>query len=301
MSNELNFEQFIGKKGNPRSMHYTWRDISLYALSIGASEKDLPLIYERHPQYHVFPTFGLIPYLNAIMIDPPVREPNAPNEWVRSYVIEKLGYVPNCLHMGLELSIHNQIDPYEGTLLIEDKLENVYDRGEGKGIVAKAQMDIYNNAGLPVYTLKSNHYIGAYGGFGGPKFDSGKIAFPDRAPDYEISEYMADNLAAIYRLMGDTAPVHLDPAVSSGFGYEKPFMQGLATYGFAVRMGVKAAGVENTDCITRLNVQMRAVTYPGQKVTFQGWNIGPGAVGFKLKDEAGKALLDNGVIEYNAG
>ena len=117
----------------------------------------------------------------------------------------------------------------------------------------------------------------------------------------DVGKYMADNLAAIYRLMGDTAPVHLDPAVSSGFGYEKPFMQGLATYGFAVRMGVKAVGLENTARITRMNVQMRAVTYPGQKVTFQGWNIGPGAVGFKLKDEAGKALLDNGVIEYNAG
>lgn len=298
MSQKIDFEQFTGKTEGTRSLHYTWRDVCLYALSIGANRHDLPYIYERDRRFQALPTFGLVPYLNAVMVEPKTREPNAPNEFVRAYVIDQLGYIPRCLHMGLELTVHGRIDPYEGSLLMEDKLERVYDRGEGKGVVAKVQTEVYNNGGNPVYTLKSNHFIDAYGGFGGPKFESGSVKFPDREPDIRVTEYLPDNLAVLYRLMGDTAAIHIDEDFAKAQGNEAPIMHGLATYGFAVRMGIQQLFPYESFRIKRLNVQMRAVTYPGQDVTFEGWKTEPGHVIYKLTDRNGKALLNNGVIEY---
>ena len=299
MSNTIDFSHLIGTGTGSRMMHYTWRDIALYALSVGAKKTDLPYIFEKSKDFKALPTFGVIPYLNSILIDPIPHAPHAPNEVVRDYVIRQLdGKVPNCLHMGMEVLVHDQIDPCEGTLLIEDVLDNVYDRGEGKGVVAAVRMEVYNRAGKPLCTLKSNHYIGAFGGFGGPRFDSGAVAFPDRAPDYEVTDYLDDNQAVLYRLMGDTNDVHIDPEVSGRFGYEMPFMQGLGTYGFAVRMGIQEIIPYQPERITRLSVQMRAVTFPGQNVIFRGWELSPGKVGFKLLSQDGKALLDNGIMEF---
>jgi len=299
MLQNIGFSQFTGKTGDVRSLHYTWRDVILYAISIGANRHDLPYIYEQDKNFQVLQTFGLVPYLNAIMVEPRTREPNAPNEYVRAYVIEKLGYIPRCLHMGLELTIHDAIDPYEGTLIMEDKLERVYDRGEGKGVVARVQTEVYNSAGNPVYILKSNHFIDACGGFGGPGFESGSVNFPDREPDILAEEYLPDNLAVLYRLMGDTASIHIDEKFAKSQGNEAPIMHGLATYGFAVRMGIQKLFPYESYRITRLNVQMRAVTYPGQDVVFQGWKTEPGKVVYKLLDKNGKALLNNGIIEYS--
>ena len=302
MSTEMRpdmFDRFIGQGFGHRTMPYTWRDIALYAISVGAEKNDLPYIFEKSPDFKTLPTFGLVPYLNTILVQPTTHATCAPNEIVRDHVIKLLdGKVPNCLHMGMEMEVHSPIDPFGGTLLMHDELEQVYDRGEGKGIVAGVRMDIYNAAGLPVCTLKSNHYIGAFGGFGGPRFDSGSQKYPDRAPDYEVTEYLHDNQAVLYRLMGDTNDVHIDPEVSGRFGYSMPFMQGLGTYGFAVRMGIQAIIPYQPERVTRLKAQMRAVTNPGQNVTFRGWTVEPGKVYFKLVNAEGKALLDNGCIEY---
>ncbi len=293
------FDHLIGQGFGHRTMPYTWRDVALYAITVGAGKNDLPYIFEKDPNFKTIPTFGLVPYLNSILVQPTTHCTCAPNEILRDYVIKLLdGHVPNCLHMGMEMEIHHPIDPYGGVLLMHDELEAIYDRGEGKGIVAGVKMDIFNQAGLPVCTLRSKHYIGAFGGFGGPKFDSGALKFPDRTPDYQVTEYLNDNQAVLYRLMGDTNDVHINPEVSGKFGYSMPFMQGLGTMGFAARMGIQAIIPYEPERVTTIKAQMRAVTNPGQNVTFQGWEIEPETVCFKLLDTEGKVLLSNGLIAY---
>ena len=131
------FDSLIGRGFGNRNMPYTWRDVALYALSVGAGKNDLPYVYEKSPDFQTLPTFGMIPYLNTILVKPTSPVTCAPNEIVRDYVINLLGgKIPNALHMGMEVEVENPIDPYGGTLLMQDELEAVYDRGEGKGIVA---------------------------------------------------------------------------------------------------------------------------------------------------------------------
>ena len=298
MSNSEMFAEVIGKGLGPRTMEYNWRDVVLYALGVGAGKYDLPYIYEKNPGgLKVLPTFGLLPYLNSVNMEPIRKCPYAPNEIVGDFITEKLGYVQNRLHMAMDLTIHQPI-PVQGTFLTEDKVNNVLDRGEGKGVVADCQMDIFDRAGNPVCTLHSYHYHAAFGGFGGPAFQAPKAEYPDREADYTVTEFMADNLAVLYRLTGDTNEVHIDPEYAGRYGYKMPFMQGLCTYGFATRMLIQAMIPFAPERVTHVYAQMRSVCYPGQKLTLSAWKLEEGKAVFKLTDEEQRLILGNGIFEY---
>lgn len=295
--NYPDFNSVIGKGMGPRYMEYTWRDVALYALAVGAKKEDLTYIFER-PGMKTLPTFGLLPYLNSIMMQPQRRVPYAPAELVGDLVIEALdGHIPNRLHMGIDIELKQPIYPYCGKFLTEDQVEKVYDWGE-KGIVSQTKMDVYDIAGQPQCTIRSQHYIAAFGGFGGEPYRSTKLQYPDRAPDYEVEDHIADNLAVLYRLLGDTYTTHIDPKIGQGYGYKGPFMQGLCTAGFACRMAIQAVIPDQPDRVTHFGVQMRSVTFPDTDVKLQAWKVEEGKVYFKLLGENDKVILNNGILEY---
>ena len=298
-NNTVDFSSILGKGLGPRHMEYTWRDIALYALGVGAGKNDLPYIYERCKSgMKILPTFTLLPYINNINMYPLRYVPSGPNEILSDFIVAQLGYTPNRLHMAMELTVHRPIRDLEGMLITEDRLNAVYDRGTGKGIVADCQMDVYDRAGNALSTLHSYHFHNAFGGFGGQSFSPCKISYPDRAPDYSVAEHMPDNISVLYRLSGDTYNVHIDPEVSGAYGYKAPFNQGLCTYGYAVRMIIQQLFPYEPERVKRIYAQMRNVCYPGQNVVLQIWSIDEGRVVFKLLGEENVLLLGNGILEF---
>lgn len=293
------FKSLIGKSNGPRSMHYTWRDVALYALGVGAHKGDLEYLHETQDM-KVIPTFGLTPYLNALTMEPKRRVPQTPATLVDEEVIRALGgEIPKRLHMAMELFIHQPIDALEGTFLCEDAVDAIYDRGEGKGIAVEAKMNVYNSAGNPLCTAKSTHAIFAFGGYGGEKMPSKKQEYPDRDPDYVINDYFLDIQAILYRLSGDTYDVHIDPEAAGKYGFQEPYMQGLCSYGFACRMGIEAVCKGKPERLKHMYAQMRSVCFPGTKVQFAGWKTDENQVIFRLLDENGKAILDHGIMDFS--
>lgn len=293
------FDHLIGQGLGARNMTYTWRDVALYALGIGAHAADVPYVYERaEGGLKVFPTFAIIPYLDNITMLKRTVEPEGTNEILRNYLIKILGYIPSGLHMSMDITIDGKIDPYSGTFIVMDRLNNVLDRGEGKGIVADCAMEVYDIASRHVATLHSYHYNKCFGGFGGPRFDSGKLAYPDREPDQVVVEHMVENLACIYRLVGDTYKVHVDTKTANEYGYPKPFMMGMSTYGFAVRVATQAFFPYEPERIRHIYGQIRNVCYPGQDMTVQLWKVKEGQIYLKMFDEDKRILLNNFVIDY---
>lgn len=291
------FNSVIGKGMGPRYMDYTWRDVALYALAVGAKKEDLTYIFER-PGMKTLPTFGLLPYLNTILLRPQRHVPCSPAELVGDLIIEALdGQIPNRLHMGVDLIMHQPISPYSGRFLTEDQVEKVFDWGD-KGIVSQAKMDVSDVAGQPVCTLRNQHLVAAFGNFGGEPYKSSKREFPDRKADYEADDHIANNQAALYRLLGDTYVTHIDPKIGQGYGYKGAFLQGLCSVGFACRMAIQAIIPDEPDRVTHFAAQMRNVTFPGTDVKFLGWKADEGKVYFRLMEDNGKPILDNGLIEY---
>lgn len=297
MAKTPDFQSVIGKGIGPRYMDYHWRDVILYALAVGAKKTDLTYVWEK-PGMKALPTFGLLPYLNSILMVPQRHVPYAPGELVGDLVINALdGKIPNRLHMGVDLIMHQPIQPYGGRFLTEDEVEEVYDWGD-KGIVSQTKMEVYDGAGQPVCTMRNQHYIAAFGNNGREPFKSSKKQFPDREPDYVVEDHIAANLPVLYRLLGDTYTTHIDPKVAEGYGYREPFVQGLCSAGFGCRMAIQAVIPNEPERVTHYGAQMRSVTFPDTDVVFKGWKIEEGVVYFKLIGEGGKAILDNGILEY---
>lgn len=288
----------IGKSNGPRTMNYTWRDAALYALGVGAHKDDLKYLYENE-NMKTLPTFGLLPYLNALTMLPRRRVPQTPATLVDEVVIQELGgRIPKRLHMAMELFVHNPIEPLEGTFLCEDKVAEIYDRGEGKGIAVQAQMNVYDVAGQPLCTAVSTHAIFAFGGYGGKKMPSRTLQYPERKPDYVLEDHFLDIQAVLYRLSGDTYNVHIDPEAAKSYGFEEPYMQGLCSYGFACRMGIEAVCPEHPERLKYMYAQMRSVCFPDTSVQFAGWNMGNGKIYFRFLGKNSAAILDNGVMEF---
>lgn len=44
---------------------YTERDVIMYNLAVGASEKELALVFEGNEDFHAVPTFGVIPQFST--------------------------------------------------------------------------------------------------------------------------------------------------------------------------------------------------------------------------------------------
>lgn len=295
------FDHLIGRGLAPRMMEYTYRDVSLYALGVGCHLDDLPYYFEKRPEgLKALPTFALLPYINNITMDPITPLPDGTNEIIRDWLERQLGYMPSGLHMAMDLKIKGPIDPYKGTFLTKDVLNGVYDfdMGKRKGIVSDCSMNVYDIAGREVAELHSYHVNFCCSGYGGPKFVSPKVDYPDREPDCVTTEFMPETIAAIYRMTGDTYPVHIDQKLAESYGYPKPFVMGLCTYGFASRIVIQQYIPYQPERVKHIYGQIRNVCYPGKNVTVSSWKIEEGKIYYKMVDEDNRLLLGNCILEY---
>jgi hypothetical protein len=292
----LNFESFIGASAGFRKLEYNWRDMALYALAVGVHRKDLQYYYERDMK--AIPSYGVIPYWNAVNTVPQRPVPYPASLRVREALQKELGKPFGVLHMEHELIMHRPIDPIKGSFVFEDKVTNIYDRGEGKGIIVKTQVPVYDEAGNLICMNNSSTVLFAGGGYGGEHPPANPVVIPDCEPDYTICDHVSETQNILYRLTGDTNHIHVNPDVAKNAGFKTPFMQGLCSFGFACRMGIEAIIPGEPERMTRLAAQMRGVCYPNTNIKFVGWKV-DGGVWFRLMSaDTNEPILDRGVFEY---
>jgi acyl dehydratase len=264
----------IGKKTEPVVFEYTWKDVVLYALGVGATTEELALIYENAPGgLKVLPSFCVVPAVRAF---PKVGRDI---EWSRM------------LHGEQTIRLSRPIPP-AGKLIQTGVITDIFDKG--KGAVFHAKISGETEDGQHLYDANwAIFYLGA-GGFGGdpgPKAESVKP--PEGvAPDFSVSCKTAENQAALYRLSGDLNPLHLDPQAARRGGFDRPILHGLCTYGFAVRALVNGPLKGDAGRLKEFKARFSSVVYPGDTLTTEGW-----------KTEGGyiiQAKTENNIVLSNA-
>lgn len=160
----------VGQTFGPFVRDYTFRDLELFALGCGAGidGKD-GLEYlnehdERDPQLKVLPMFG------AMLI-------------VDSEVTRTIDYGYNyagSLHWGFDITFHRPITKMNDHLETKVRLEGLYDRGEGRGLLAQHIGDTYDSDGNLLFTNESWDCLIYDGGWGGPKPPKDIVEMPDR-------------------------------------------------------------------------------------------------------------------------
>ena len=282
----------VGRKTEHRQMEYTWRDMALYALAVGAKAKDLQYTYEKGMK--ALPTFGVLPYWGTIGITPRLPRPEPAAQLADEYIHSAIAP----LHMEHELRMYRPLDPIKGTLVFQDIITDVFDRGRGKGAVIKTRSDIHDEAGNLICSNISSTLFQEGGGFGGQPMPKSQIKIPDKAPDLVQEDYISPIQNVLYRLTGDTNLVHVDPDFAKERGFDRVFMQGLCSFGFACRMAVNALIPGEPERMSRIAAQMRSILYMDTPIRLELWS--EKQVYFRLTDaNSGAAILDRGVFEWN--
>ncbi|WP_169333689.1 MaoC/PaaZ C-terminal domain-containing protein [Nocardia higoensis] len=107
---------------------------------------------------------------------------------------------------------------------------------------------------------------------------------------------IADDLPALYRLTGDLHPVHIDPEVAAGYGFDRPILHGLCTLGIAARMLSAAAGAQPWE-LSELRARFATPVFPGSTLTVSAQAGGEG--GFDFGAHIGDAaVLSGGFVRY---
>ncbi|MBN1849492.1 MAG: 3-alpha,7-alpha,12-alpha-trihydroxy-5-beta-cholest-24-enoyl-CoA hydratase [Deltaproteobacteria bacterium] len=248
--------RLIGKRTGPTICEYTWKDVVLYAISVGATPRELSFVYEEaQGRLKVIPSFCVVP---AAQIFPLFDEDI---DW------------PFMIHGEQVIRLSKPFPP-EGKIIQTGEVVDIFDKGSGA--LFHVKMTGRMPEGDHLYDAEwFLFYLGA-GGFGGdPGPKTVNINPPEgRGPDFMITEKVAENQAILYRLNGDLNPLHLVPEEAQRVGFDKPVLHGLCTYGFATRAIINGLLDGEVSRLKMFKARFADIVYPGDTLTTQGWKSG---------------------------
>jgi NAD(P)-dependent dehydrogenase (short-subunit alcohol dehydrogenase family)/acyl dehydratase/putative sterol carrier protein len=270
----------LGQKIGPISKDYTWRDVILYGLGVGAGFDNLDYCYEKNLK--VIPSFSIASIF----------------EFITQYGLKSEVNLAGILHGEQELIFHNPI-PTDGTFTTEGKLTNYYDKGKKKGALVVGESETYHSNGKKMFTSTLSIFARLDGGFGGPDAPKKVVEIPDREPDFTVAENPAANQPLLYRLSGDFFALHADPEFAKMAGFEKPIMHGLCTHGYACRTLVEQLIPGAPEKARRMYCRFSKTLYPGTANKILIWKTGEGmAVWRVVNAETDDVVIDLGEFEY---
>lgn len=288
---------FIGTTIETQTWEYTWKDVSLYALACGAGKNELQYTYAYRDDFRALPTFGLVPSFTSNFITPRTPFCKCPGG-----IVQKT-FNGSGLDWDDELELYRPIDCIKGTFMWDYVLEDIWDRGPGKGIVLCNVMHIYDDVGRPVAKNTNRTVMFQEGGFGGKPVPKSEAVFPDREPDFVADDFVDRSMHMIYNLASNSIsgfPIHIDEDFCKNEAHQPGIVvQGHLTLGLACRHAVRLAAGGDDSSVSKISAQFRKPLFPETAVQFQGWEVEKGKVYFKVIDSVtGKAYLDNGVFTY---
>lgn len=268
----------------PLDFEFKEKDVILYALGVGAgvlsTDKDeLKFTFENGLK--TLPTFGVVPPFAALMS-----------------VIGHPGLQFNpmmLLHGEQRLEIRKTPIPVKGKLTNKPKISAIYDKGKGAVVVLDCLT--VDEKGDEVFFNQFSLFLRGEGGFGGesgPK--PGNIA-PDRAPDKVVEMKTLPQQALLYRLSGDSNPLHADPGFAAMGGFERPILHGLCTFGHVGRAVLKEYCGNDPARFKAIQVRFTKHVFPGDTIVTEMWQESADTIILRAKTaERGDEVISNAAV-----
>lgn len=289
----IDVDEALGHEFEPTKSSYDERDLALYALGVGAGsdpcdDKDLQLVYEMHGKgFKALPSYAVIPAVNQVI------------------GMAKEGKSAPGFHFGIDRLLHGEqytelvrpLKPH-ATLTHKSKVKSILDKGKNALITYETKS--YDEDDNLMIVNELTAVIRGAGGWGGERGSSEKVnPAPDRKPDFEVEQKIDANQALLYRLSGDWNPLHVDPSMAKAFGFEKPILHGLCTFGHATRHVINSCFPDaDPRFFKSIKVRFSDSVYPGETLITQMWKDGDNRVVFSCKvKERDKVVISNAAIE----
>lgn len=254
----MKYPEILAIEPEPQEFAYDDHYTMLYALGLGAGAdaRDLPFVYEK--ELRALPTM-------AVMMA------SAAGDIITEGGIDYRMIV----HGEQRLTLHKPLPP-TGRMRSTARCLGVVDKGSDKGALVNIEGTISDAAsGERHATSVMTLFCRGDGGFGGPATgDLPLQPIPERPHDLEVALPTLPQQAALYRLLGDTNPLHIDPEVARAVGFQGPILHGLCTYGIACRAVMQSCCDNDPAMIERFDVRFSSPVYPGETVVTRIWRDG---------------------------
>ena len=287
----IDVDTALGYEFPPQTSTYDEKDLALYALGVGAGQHptdtgDLQYVYENDSNFRALPTFGVVPAL-AMVFEMAKRGETAPG---MNYGFDRI------LHGEQYTELKRPLPPH-AKLTHKAKIKDIFDKG--KGAVVVTAITSFDEDGNELVYNELTTFVRGAGGWGGDRGPATeKNVAPDRKPDATVTEKISEGQALLYRLSGDINPLHVDPAFAKAFGFEKPILHGLCTFGFAARHVIKEMANNDPRYFKSIQVRFSDSVFPGETLVTEMWKEADGKIIFRCKvKERDKVVISNAAIE----
>ena len=272
-----------------QTFRYTWRDIALYNISVGAKPSDISYVYEKGIK--VIPTFAVVPCTGVFGVEPPVEYPDMPYAHVEGLRTDGM------IQMDHKLIIRKPL-PAEGVFRIRKRLDAFYDRGPGRGTKIIATVTGFGENGEEWFVNEVGVLNLWVDGFGGEPTPGAAFRMPSRDPDHRIDGSFPPNAAVLYRLTGDLNPIHVSTEAAASAHMEQPVLQGLCSMGNACRLIIDTLFPGEPERVRSMENQFRAAVTPGEEYCLQIWEDGQTAYYRMIAGNDGRSIIDYGKMTW---
>lgn len=273
---------------------YDERDLALYALGIGAArdpmDKDeLKYVYELGGDFGALPTWGAMPQLNAMLEAAKKGSLALPG---MSFGFDRL------LHGEQYMELKKPLPPH-AKLKHVFKFKEAFDKAPNA--VITFAISTQDESGEEVAYNEMTSFVKGAGGWGGNRGPSADINVPpERAPDAVIEEKTDPNQTLLYRLSGDWNPLHADPDFARAFGFEKPILHGMCTFGYCGRHVIKAFCGNDGRYFKSIKVRFAKSVFPGDTLVTRMWKESDTRIVFETSvKERNEVVIKNAVVELH--
>jgi acyl dehydratase len=278
----------VGVSTGPTTRSWTSDDALLYALGVGAGDRELAFTTENShdcPQ-RVLPTF-------AVIIAP------------TGATLRLIGEIEagRVVHGAQSVTLHRS-PAASGTVEVIEQVSAIHDKGPGKHAIVEMTASARDAVtGELVLESTASAVLRGLGGFGGdPGASSARGDRPSGAPDLVVEDATLAQQGLLYRLTGDRNPLHSDPwfAKERG-GFDAPILHGLCTFGFAGRAILHGLCDGDPDRFGTMAARFSAPVYPGEQLRTTIWRGTDGAAFRTVVAGDNRVVLDGGEFRYRPG
>lgn len=264
----------------------------LYAIGIG-EEEDPKYLYESNNQFTIIPTFFILSTDRALTYF---------NTYSKTLAELEVPFDMRKLLLGEHfIEFYHPFSSVRSTIITEKpRLIEVLDKGSGTVVIAET--NTYNQDGLLLCRNQVCCMILGSGGWNGPRYSNNSMVEnivkpPERKPDHVEIQQTHVHQAALYRLLGDKNPLHIDPIVSQAAGYPRPILHGLCSLGYAVRHVMKTYPMKGHR-VHKVKTRFSHIIYPGETLLTEMWKEGL-RVHFQCKvKESGKTIISGAYVDF---
>lgn len=273
----------IGATVGPWTVGWTERDSLLYALAVGAGQRDplaeLAFTTENSEgvTQQVVPSFAVVLGFGEGLPDVGEYDPT------------------RAVHAEQELFLTGPI-PSAGRARATTTVTDIWDKGRDAIVWTETTL-VEAETDRLLARCRTGAFLGGAGGFGGERGSSPSWELPDRAPDVEVTVSTRPEQALLYRLTGDRNPLHSDPAFAARGGFARPILHGLCTYGYTTRILVNELGGGDAGRLASVRGRFTRPVFPGDDLVIRAWRTEDDSeVLFRTTNSAGEPVLDRGVV-----